>query len=110
MGKDINWKRALNDRKILKKNAPKIMIKLLDGYGFTKEDIYDINSRYDAQTEYKKIVDWLRNGSEREKLLADLYFATEIDNLERFNSIMAGNIEKITDRDITIMRILGFSE
>ena len=59
---------------------------------------------------YKKIVDWLRNGSEREKLLADLYFATEIDNLERFNNIMTGNVEKLTDQDLSLMRILGFSE
>lgn len=110
MKKTVNWKQALNDRKILEKNAPKIMANLLEGYGFTREEIDDINSRYDMQTEYKKIVDWLRNGSEREKLLADLYFATEIDNLERFNNIMAGNIEKLTDQDLSLMRILGFSE
>jgi hypothetical protein len=110
MRKTVNWKQALNDRKILEKNAPKIMLKLLEGYGFTREEINDINTRYDEQMEYKKIVDWLRSGSEREKLLADLYFATEIDNLERFNNIMAGNIEKLTDQDLSLMRILGFSE
>jgi hypothetical protein len=103
-------KQALNDRKVLEKNAHKILNKLLEGYEFSSEEIDDINSRYNAQTEYKKMVDWLRNGSEREKLLADLYFATEIDNLERCNDIMSGNVEKITDQDMIIMRILGFSE
>jgi hypothetical protein len=110
MRRTVDCKQALNDRKILEKNAPEIMIKLLDGYGFTKEEIDNINSRYSRQTEYKKIVDWLRNGSEREKLLADLYFATEIDNLERFNSILAGNVEKLTDQDLSLMRILGFGK
>ena len=109
MRRNVNWKQASNDRKVLEKNAQKIMSKLLEGYGFTREEVDDINSRYDRQTEYKKIVDWLRSGSEREKLLADLYFATEIDNLERFNNIMAGNVEKLTDQDLSLMRILGFS-
>lgn len=106
----INLRQALNDRKILEKNAIKIMSKLLKAHGFTSEEIDDINSRYDGQTEYKKIVDWLRNGTEREKLLADLYFATEIDNLERVNNIMTGNVEKLSDQDLSLMRILGFAE
>jgi hypothetical protein len=108
--RDVNWKQALNDRKILEKNASKIMKKLLEGYRFTPEEINDINSRYNKQTEYKKIVDWLRNGSEREKLLADLYFVTEIDNLERANDIMGGNVDRLTEDDIRLMKILGLFE
>jgi hypothetical protein len=103
-------KQTLKDRKILEKNAPKIMSKLLEGYSFTKEEIDDINSRYSEQTEYKKIVDWLRNGSEREKLLADLYFATEIDNLERVNNILALNVKRVTEEDTRLMKILGVLE
>jgi hypothetical protein len=110
MPKYINWKQLLRDRKILEKNIFKIMSKLLDAYGFTKEEVDDINSRYDEQTEYKKIVDWLRQGSDRERLLADLYFTTEIDNLERVNDIMKGNVERITEEDNRLMKILGFSE
>ena len=110
MARDVNWKQALNDRRILEKNAPKIMSKLLEGHGFTKEEIDDINSRYNDQKEYKKIVDWLRQGSGRERLLADLYFATEIDNLERINNIMGGNVEKFTDQDMHLMEILGIFE
>jgi hypothetical protein len=100
-------KQALKDRKILEKNVPKIMSKLLEGYGFTLEEMNDINSRYGEQTEYKKIVDWLRNGSDREKLLADLYFATEVDNLERVNNIIALNLKRVTEEDIRLMKILG---
>lgn len=86
------------------------MNKLLEEYGFTQEEMIDINSRYDAQTEYKKIVDWLQKGSNRERLLADIYFAVEIDNLERVNDIMSGNIERFTDKDMRLMKILGLSE
>lgn len=110
MSKTIDLNQALKDRKILEKNASKIMSKLLKGHGFTPEEIYNINSRYSEQTEYKKIVDWLRNGSEREKLLADLYFATEIDNLERVNNIIAQNVKRLTEEDIRLMKILGMFE
>ncbi len=110
MRKNINWKQVSNDRKILEKNAPKIMNNILKWHKFTVEEINDINSRYDAQTEYKKIVDWLRTGSDREKLLADLYFACEIENLERVNDIMSGNVERFTDKDMYILKILGLSE
>lgn len=110
MTKDINWEQASNDRKILMKNIPKIKNKLLKGYGFAPKEIGDINSRFNKQSEYKKIEDWLRNGSDRERLLADIYFAVEIDNLERVNSIMSGNIETLTNEDIHLMKILGLSE
>ena len=110
MSKTIDLNQALKDRKILEKNASKIMSKLLKGYGFTPEEMNNINSRYSEQTEYKKIVDWLRNGSEREKLLADLYFATEIDNLERVNNIIAQNVKRLTEEDIRLMKILGMFE
>lgn len=107
MSKVINCNQALNDRKILEKNASNIMNNLLKGYGFTKDEVDDINSRYNEQTEYKKMVDWLQQGSDRERLLADLYFATEIDNLERVNDIMALNVEKLTEKDMRLMKILG---
>ena len=103
-------KQASADRKILMKNSIKIKNKLLEGYGFTPKEIDDLNSRYNKQSEYKKIEDWLRTGSDREKLLADIYFAIEIDNLERINDIMSGNVETITDTDIQLMKILGLSE
>lgn len=96
-----------NDRKILMKNSPKIKSKLLKGYGFTQNELNDINSRYAIQTGYNKIEDWLRNGSDREKLLAEIYFAVEIDNLERINDIMGGNVARLTDKDVHIMKILG---
>ncbi len=110
MGKDINWEQASNDRKTLMKNSPKIMNKLLKGYGFTQKEIGDINSRYSTRIEYKRTVDCLQKGSYREQLLADIYFAVEIDNLERVNDIMCGNVERLTDKDVHIMKILGLLE
>lgn len=110
MGKDINWRQVSSDRKVLMKNSHKIMNKLLKGYGFTPKEIDDINSRYHEQTEYNRIMDWLQKGSDRECLLADIYFVVEIDNLERVNDIMNGNVERLTDKDMHIMKILGLSE
>lgn len=103
MAKDVDWKQVSNDRKILMKNSTKIKNKLLKGYGFTPKEIDNIILRYGKQTEYKKIEDFLRNGSDRERLLADIYFAVEID-------IMSGNVERFTDKDTHLMKILGLSE
>ena len=88
-------------------SGTRIKTKLLKGYSFSPAEINDINSRFCAQTSYNKIEDWLRRGSDREKLLADIYYAVESNNLERINDIMSGNVEKLTDKDIHLIRILG---
>jgi len=110
VAREIDWKQLSDDRKVLEKNSPKIMSALLEHYGYTPEEINDINTRYYIQTDYKKIVDWLRQGTARERLLADLYFVTEIDNLERVNNIMNGNVEGLTEKDLHMMKILGLSK
>ncbi len=107
MTKEIDWKQISDDRKVLEINSPKIMSALLEYHGYTPEEINDINSRFYIQREYEKIVDWLRQGTARERKLADLYFATEIDNLERVNNIMNGNVEGFTEKDLHILKILG---
>jgi hypothetical protein len=109
MAKDIDFKQLSDDRKVLEKNCSNIMSALLGHYGYRKEEIDDINLRYHAQTEYKRIVDWLEQGSAKERVLADLYFATEIDNLERVNHIMNGKVESFTEKDMHLLKILGLS-
>lgn len=108
MAKDINWVRY-EDRNILEKNTISIMNELIEGYGFSQKEIDDMYSRYNAQAEYKNFVDYLQQGSERERLFADLYFAVEIENLERVNDIISGNVEKLTEKDLRLMKILGQS-
>ncbi len=109
MTKEIDWNQLSDDRKVLEKNSPKIMSALLDKYGYSQEEVNDINTRFYIQTEYEKIVDWLRQGSARERRLADLYFVSEVDNLERVHNIMNGNVEGFTAKDMRLLKILGFS-
>ena len=109
MAREITWKQLSDDRKNLEKNSPNIMRALLEKYGYSPEEIDDINSRFYIQTEYEKIVDWLRHGTARERRLADLYFASEIDNLERVHDIMNGNVEGFTEKDLHLLKIFGLS-
>lgn len=103
----------MNDKKVLIRNQLKIVEKTLKGHGFTQEEIDEINGRYNKE-KYKTFRNFLLRdgGSERERLLADIYYATEIKNLERVNDFFdtKTNLDRIDGDLLKILNILGLIE
>lgn len=103
----------MKDKKTLVKNQYKILERVLKGHEFKQEELDDIYGRYDKK-EYNTFIAFLsRDGSsEREKLLADIYYATEINNLERVNNFIDRKIglENADKGLIKILTVLGIIE
>lgn len=99
-----------SDIKTLKKNLPKILKSILECNNFLPIEINRISDNYIKEKEkYNNMRDYLRRpeSSGRERLLSDIYKATEIENLIKVDDFLNLKNKNPDEELIRILNILG---
>jgi hypothetical protein len=99
-----------SDIKTLRKNQPKILKNVLEGYNFSPKEINQINDNYlKTKDKYVNIKDYLSRpeSSGRECLLYDIYEATEIESLIKVNDFLGLKIKNPDEELLRTLNILG---
>lgn len=102
-----------SDIKMLRRDKPKILKNVLEGYNFTKKEIDEINKKYDQEKDkYNDIIEYLRRegSSGRECLLSDIYEATEIENLIKINDFFGLKIKNPDEELMGMLKTLRIIE